>query len=197
MVAVYPGAVYSVPSFGTNMSDVQTHTTWRNNMVDEMRAVQLELGTTPSGAFSTVAAAIAQTVGVIQAKSFTPVGNTDCNASGSYADWFSFGNITVPTWAASAYVNVDLMRSFLVAANTNVFLIRFAIGTAVSGGAYLAYDATMTSAAVAGERGSTQLVTAPPSGAQAFKVQTLRSSGTSVARMDASSLAAGLVIFLP
>lgn len=53
-MAAYPGAIYSVPSFGTNMSDVQTHTTWRDAMIDEMRAVQIELGTTPSGTFSTV-----------------------------------------------------------------------------------------------------------------------------------------------
>lgn len=38
------------------MSDVKTHTTWRDEMVDEVRAIEIELGTTPSGASSTVAA---------------------------------------------------------------------------------------------------------------------------------------------
>lgn len=58
-MASFPGAIYPVPTFGTNMSDVKTHTTWRDEITDEVRAIELELGTTPSGSFSTVAARLA------------------------------------------------------------------------------------------------------------------------------------------
>lgn len=54
-MAVYPGAIPAKPSINTaDMSAATTHTTDRGMLWDELRAIAIELGTSPSGAASTV-----------------------------------------------------------------------------------------------------------------------------------------------
>lgn len=55
-MASFPTAIYPAPTFGTNLSDAKTHTVWRDEITAEVRAIEIELGTAPSAAFSTVGA---------------------------------------------------------------------------------------------------------------------------------------------
>jgi hypothetical protein len=55
-VADYPSSIWSGNTRGTNLSDAETHTDWHDDVMDEVIALETELGTNPSGGSATVTA---------------------------------------------------------------------------------------------------------------------------------------------
>lgn len=73
-MADYPGALWAGNTRGTNLSDAETHTTWHDEVMDEVIAVETEIGTQPSGSWSTVALRLSMVGAVCQVS--TSTGNT-------------------------------------------------------------------------------------------------------------------------
>lgn len=53
-MASYPSSIWAGNTRGTNLSDAETHTTWHDDVMDEVVALQVELGTAPSSSYATV-----------------------------------------------------------------------------------------------------------------------------------------------
>lgn len=55
-MADFPNSLWAGNTRGANLSDVETHTVWHDEVAAETIAVQTELGVTPSGSLASVAA---------------------------------------------------------------------------------------------------------------------------------------------
>lgn len=193
-MAQYPGAVYTTPTRDdADMSASTDHETWHDEAVDEIRAIQTELGTTPSGSFATVVARLdAYGSGAAISWLNAPVGNIDATTSGSTVTWLTTA-ITVPTWASTAIVHADVTN---VTAITAAAL--YALDLTISGGSYTGDFAAINFAATAALEsvGFTRLVTGFSTGVQNVLVGARRVSGSGTMRATTTSKISGFIIFL-
>lgn len=121
---------------------------------------------------------------------FSPAGNTDAAVGVAAADWVNLGNVTVPAWATSAIVQMNVGGIHSLTGTTIAFM-RTAIGT-VNTSEYAIIDTT-----AAGKRTTTSWAsvhTAPAVGAQVLKVR-VEGVGPNILRADATCIFTAVVIF--
>jgi hypothetical protein len=146
---------------------------------------------TGTAATSTWANAVTNaTNGVAAAMSFTPGGNTD---TPNGATWITIGNLTVPTWATTAFVVYSMNGVYCIGATTN------AAATLKIGAATGAVTKVLLHPGVANQRFSetiTDVVAGPPTGSQSVTLASTFTTG-SVVRADTTSFFTALFVFLP
>lgn len=92
-IAVYPSSIWPGNTRGSLLSDAETHTTWHDEAMDEIIAVQTELGTAPSGASATVAARLDLADDYRDAICIMARGNQVIpDASNTIVDWVNEGS---------------------------------------------------------------------------------------------------------
>lgn len=129
-----------------------------------------------------------------QALVFAPV--ADFNAStGAEADWITLGNITVPTWAVSAIVQMNLTAIQILTAANNIYGLRTRLGATMDGTLRTFVDHGVG----VGERVEKHWhdrITIAATGSQSVKVRATRVSGTGQWQADTSSHATAVFTFL-
>lgn len=148
-MAAYPGAFWAGNTRGANLNDPDVHTKWHDDVQNEVKAMQQEMGLNPSGAAATIAArftALDTTVGGkanLTGATFTGnVGGTTASFSGQVS--LNVGDPTANAHAArKLYVdNADALRA-LKAGDTFTGIVQVG-GNAVSvAGAMLRPDGVM------------------------------------------------------
>jgi len=192
-MADYPSSIWTPPTRGTNMSDPVTQTDILDEQNDEIVAMQTELGTAPSGSYSTVSAALLaalRNADNMEHIDFTPAGNTDIAAGP--ANWVTLGNITVPTWCTEIEVILHVTGAHSVTA-TSTYIFRARVGSTgpLSDYSHIGWTAT-------GDRRNASLsgsVASPGTGTQALVVNAERRTGTGSMRVDTESRLSATVFY--
>lgn len=130
--------------------------------------------------------------GQLTALSHVPAGNEDTPGAGT-ATWFSWGNVTVPTWASNAVVIWSLAAYNTGSASALAVTAGVKIGSAAGPtsrlpGSGATVDMTPT---------YIDTITGLATGTQAVTVSATFVSGTGVFRLDTNDRVTALVIFLP
>lgn len=187
-MAFYPVAFWPGNERGEFMDDPDIHEMWHDQEQEELRAVQAELGIQPSGAFSDVATRLNSMQQETVYEDLNPTGNLDVNITGAFGDWATLGNLTVPTWCTSAFVQMN---------STNIFQpttlsggsLRVAIGSVVGIGH--GFDAPAVNKRFAHAMAAN--IAAPVAGTRALKIQALTYG--QILRADILSTFSAIVTF--
>ncbi len=194
----YPGAIPAKPTIvATDMSAVTTHATDRGLLWDELVAIAQTAGTTPAGADSTVKARLDRieatlVSNAIKCVEFTPVGFNDASVE-AMVDWVTLGNLTVPTWATAAIVQMNVVGLYAVTAVPTNLKLRTSIG-AVNGstlGRVDGYTLNQRNNSAWADR-----INSIATGVQALKVQAQRDSAQGAIRADTVSAFSAIVTYL-
>lgn len=114
--------------------------------------------------------------------------------SASFVTWLTSNTFTVPDWATSALVHVDITNIYTLTA-----VATYTLCATISGGAYAGDAAGFTTPAVS-ERSSTSLSLVvsgfTPGAGKAVLIGARRTSGTGVLNADTSSKVTGFVQFI-
>lgn len=129
----------------------------------------------------------------------SPGANTDATNTAAWVDWFTIGNITIPSWATKARVQMDVSNFFSITSGQTFYLLRSKIGTDLP-----------AHSGVAGFKGKTDIalglrdhfafhdtITLTATGAQSLKVMANRQGGTGQWRADTSAIFSAKIQFLP
>ena len=125
---------------------------------------------------------------------YFPSGNVDATTSSSYVTWIAFGSFTVPTWARSAIIQINISGVY-----------------AISAGAAYAFEAGVTMGATSGDAGIFDMTTINlrtsvsfslrvggfAVGTQWVEVNARRWSGTGQLRADSASKFEAITWFSP
>lgn len=191
-MASYPSAIYPVPTFGPNQNDAKTHEDWRNEITDEVRALQIELGTEVSLDKSTTKDAI-EAAGRMVFVSEGPAVATNATTGATFVDWITVDSITLPVWTTSVIVHIDITNVGVITAAA-LYVVDVKVGAVAPGADRAALDFTGTTDRV--NCSFTAPVTTSGTGAQNLILQAKRVSGTGQMQAGSTTKISGFVQFI-